>query len=78
MVMGGGPEFPDVDPRFDMQPRHLFGPFWQLQVVDTVTGDNVNPYGGGFLTGYASVRRAARYSTERYLGQLGRGQQPQP
>jgi hypothetical protein len=67
MVMGGGSEFPTVDPRFDVRPRHLFGPFWQLQVVDTVTGAKVNPRGGGFLTGFASVRRAATFSTRRYL-----------
>ena len=72
MVMGGGPEFPDVDPRFEVQPRHLFGPFWQLQVIDTVTSGKVNPQGGGFLTGYTSVRRAAKYSTEFYLDQLDR------
>lgn len=67
MVMGGGSEFPTVDPRFDVQSRHLLGPFWQVQVVDTVTGANVNPRGGGFLTGFASVRRAATFSSRRYL-----------
>jgi len=76
--MGGGPQFPDVDPRFDVQPRRLFGPFWRLHIVDTVTSCNVDPMGGAFLTGYGSVRRAARYSTRFYLDQLARRQGEQP
>ncbi len=72
MVLGGGSEFPDVDPRFDMQPGHLFGPFWSLQIVDTVTGQNLNPRGGSLLTGYGSVRRAARYSTRLWLDRIAR------
>ncbi len=54
------------------QPRHLFGPFWQLRVTDTALGRDVNVSGGGLLTGYGSVRRAARYSTRLYLTQLRR------
>ncbi len=72
MVNGGGAQFPDVDERFDVQPRHLFGPFWQVKVTDTLTGRAVNVSGGGLLTGYGSVRRAARYSTRLYLTQLAR------
>jgi len=72
VVLGGGAQFPDVDARFDVQPRHLFGPFWQLTVTDTVLGCNVGVDGGGLLTGYGSVRRAARYSTRFYLAKLAR------
>ncbi|WP_066519854.1 hypothetical protein [Curtobacterium ammoniigenes] len=71
-VNGGGAQFPDVDERFDVQPRHLFGPFWRLKVTDTLMGRDVNVSGGGPLTGYGSVRRAARYSTRLYLTQLAR------
>jgi len=61
VVQGGGAQFPDVDARFDVQPRHLFGPFWQLTVTDTVLGCKVGVNGGGLLTGYGSVRRAATW-----------------
>ncbi|WP_146243992.1 hypothetical protein [Curtobacterium sp. MCBD17_013] len=67
MTRGGGGEFPDVDVRFEVQPRRLFGPFWQLRVVDTVTGAAIPVSGGAMLTGYGSVRRAAKYSTLYYL-----------
>lgn len=74
--MGGGSEFPDVDPRFDVQPRHILGPFWRLQVVDTITGQNLNPRGGSMLTSYGSVRRAAKYSTKLHLDQISRHERP--
>jgi hypothetical protein len=67
MVLGGGPEFPDVDPRFDLRPKHLFGPFWSLTVVDTVTGLKLDPISGGPLTGFGSVQRQAKNGTQRYL-----------
>jgi hypothetical protein len=67
MVLGGGPQFPDVDPRFDLLPKHLFGPFWTLTVIDTAMGLDLNPVSRGFLTGYGSVRRQAKYGTQRYL-----------
>jgi hypothetical protein len=59
--------FPDVDPRFDIAPRRLFGPFWSLRIVDRTTGRPVHVTGGAFLTGYGSVRRAAKHSTRLYL-----------
>ena len=72
MVSGGTPEFPDVDPRFDVIPRHLFGPFWSLRIMDRTTGQEVQITGGGFLAGYGSVRRAAKYSSRLYLLRLER------
>lgn len=72
MVSGGTPDFPDVDPRFDVMPRHLFGPFWSLKIMDRTTGEEVQITGGSFLTGYGSVRRAARYSSRFYLQRLER------
>ncbi len=59
--------FSNVDPRFDVQPRKLLGPFWTLTVVDTWTGRQVPVRGGGCLTGFGSVGRAAHFATKRYL-----------
>jgi hypothetical protein len=67
MTAGGTAEFPDVDPRFDITPKRLFGPFWSLRIVDRTTGRPIRITGGTFLTGYGSVRRAAKYSTHLYL-----------
>ena len=67
MARGGGPEFPDVDSRFDLQPKHLFGPFWSLTVIDTFSQRSITAISGGPLTGYGSVRRQARFGTQRYL-----------
>ncbi|MBT2501058.1 hypothetical protein [Curtobacterium sp. ISL-83] len=72
MTRGGGPEFPDVDPRFDVQARRLFGPFWQVRVTDTVSGGAIPVSGGAFLTGYGSVRRAAKYSSRLWLSRMER------
>jgi hypothetical protein len=73
MVAGDTSEFPDVDPRFDVLPKRLFGPFWSLRIVDRTTGDAIPINGGSFLTGYGSVRRAAKYSTHLYLLREERG-----
>lgn len=67
MVADGASEFPDVDPRFDVLPKRLFGPFWSLRIVDRTTGEAIHIDSGSFLTGYGSVRRAAKYSTHLYL-----------
>ena len=67
MVAGGTSDFPDVDPRFDVVPKRRFGPFWSLRIVDRTTGEAIHIDGGGVLTGYGSVRRAAKYSTHLYL-----------
>ena len=67
MISGGTAEFPDVDPRFDITPKRLFGPFWSLRIVDRTSDDAIPIRGGAFLTGYGSVRRAAKYSTHLYL-----------
>ena len=67
MAAGGTAEFPDVDPRFDIMPKRLFGPFWSLRIVDRTTGVAIPINGGAFLTGYGSVRRAAKHSTHLYL-----------
>ena len=67
MVAGGTSQFPDVDARFDVMPKRLFGPFWSLRIVDRTTGEAIPISGGAFLTGYGSVRRAAKYSTHLYL-----------
>lgn len=61
MIAGGAPDFPDS------MPRPLFGPFWSLRIVDRATGAAIPINGGAFLTGYGSVRRAAKYSTRLYL-----------
>lgn len=67
MVAGGTPQFPDVNPRFDVFPKRLFGPFWSLRIVDRTTGEAIPINGGAFLTGYGSVRRAAKHSTHLHL-----------
>jgi hypothetical protein len=67
VVMGGGAEFPDVDPRFALEAKRIFGPFWSLTVTDTLTGRVLKPISGGGLTGWGSVRRQAKYGTQRYL-----------
>jgi hypothetical protein len=67
VLAGGTAEFPDVDPRFDIAPKRLFGPFWSLRIVDRTTGRPIWITGGTFLTGYGSVRRAAEHSTHLYL-----------
>ncbi len=72
MVSGETADFPDVDPRFDIMPRHLLGPFWSLRMVDRTTGQEVQITGGAFLTGYGSVRRAAKYASRLYLSRQER------
>lgn len=54
--------------RFRVEERRLFGPFYSVHVVDTVTGRQVPLFrGGSFLLGHSSVQRAVRYGIERYL-----------
>jgi hypothetical protein len=67
VVLGGGADFPNVDRRFDFQPRHLFGPFWSLRVIDTETQRKIGAISGGLLTGFGSVKRQAHFGTLRYL-----------
>jgi hypothetical protein len=70
--------FAGIDPRFSVQPKHLFGPFYSVRVFDRERGGvEVFVTGGGFLTGWSSVRRAARLSTARYLMRDGAGRHEQ-
>lgn len=65
--MSWSDDWPGVDPRFRVEPEHLFGPFYSLRIFDDETGVEVFVTGGSFLTGRSSVRRAAKYATQRYL-----------
>jgi hypothetical protein len=59
--------WPDVDlVRFEVEPRHLFGPFWTLRIYDRVREVEVFQ-SAAVLTGRSSVRRSAKYATKRYL-----------
>ncbi|HEX5115541.1 MAG TPA: hypothetical protein VFW65_10135 [Pseudonocardiaceae bacterium] len=60
-------DWPGLDPRFHVEPRHLFGPFYAVRIFDELKGVEVFVTGGSFLTGRSSVRRAVKYSTARYL-----------
>lgn len=72
--MFDGP-WPGVDTsRFRVVPRRIFGPFYSVQIFDTENNIKVSVTGGAFLTGRASVQRAAKYATARYLRLAGRNE----
>lgn len=63
------PQDYDVDPdRFRVSEQRLFGPFYRVDVYDTVEQREV-PLArrGSMLLGRGSVRRAVRFGVKRYL-----------
>jgi hypothetical protein len=67
-------DWPGLDPRFRVEPRHVFGPFYAVRVFDEQQDVEVFVTGGSFLTGKSSVRRAVRYATARYLTRDRKGE----
>jgi hypothetical protein len=63
------PQDYDVDPdRFRVSEQRLFGPFYRVDVYDTVEEREVPLFrGGSMLLGRGSVRRAVHFGVERYL-----------
>jgi predicted RecA/RadA family phage recombinase len=56
------------DDRFAVEQRRVFGPFWSVRVVDTLTGRQVPLMRqGAFLLGQGSADRAVKYGIKRYL-----------